>query len=62
MTFVVLFTVLRCGLGACQVDLNFYTLGLTPLHCATVQAAVTIQVVTGTHVEYYGLPKVRKSP
>jgi hypothetical protein len=61
-TSVVLFTVLRCGLDARQFDLDLYTLGLTPLHYVTVQAAVTIQVVTSTLVECYDLPKVGVTP
>jgi hypothetical protein len=59
---VVLFTALRCGLDACQVDLDLYTSGLTPLRCATVQVAVTIQVAMGTYVGRYDLPKVGVSP
>jgi hypothetical protein len=55
-------TVLRCGLDACQVDLDLYTSGLMPLRCATTQADVTIQVITGTHVECYDIPKVGVSP
>jgi hypothetical protein len=51
-------TTLRCGLGACQVDLDLYTSGLTTLRCVTTQAAVATQVVTGTHVACYDLPKV----
>jgi hypothetical protein len=59
---MVLFTALRCGLDACQVDLDLYTSGLTPLRCATAQEAMTIQVATGTYVECYDLPKVGVSP
>jgi hypothetical protein len=59
---VVLFTVLRCGLGACQVDLDLYTSGLATLHCVTMQVAVATQVVTGTHVGCYDLPKVGVAP
>jgi hypothetical protein len=62
MTSVVLFTVLCCGLDACQVDLDLYTSGLTPLCCTTTQAAVTIQVAMGIYVECYDLPKVGGSP
>jgi hypothetical protein len=53
---------LRCDLDACQVNPDLYTPGLTPLRCATAQAALTIQVVTGIHVECYDLPKVGVSP
>jgi hypothetical protein len=35
---------------ACQVDFDLLTPGLTPMRCATAQAAVTIQVVTDIHV------------
>jgi hypothetical protein len=59
---MVLFTALRCGLDACQVSLDLYTPGLTPLRCATAQVAMTIQVVTDTHVDCYDLPKVSVSP
>jgi hypothetical protein len=59
---VVLFIALRYGLDACQVDLDLYTSGLTPLRCTTAQAAVTIQVATGTYVGCYNLPKVGVSP
>jgi hypothetical protein len=62
MTSVILFTTLRCGLGAYQVDPDLYTLGLTPLRCATAQATVTIQVITGTYVGCYDLPKVGATP
>jgi hypothetical protein len=58
MTSVVPFTALRCGLDAFLVDLDLYTPGLMPLHCATVQAAVMIQVVMSTRVKCYDLPKV----
>jgi hypothetical protein len=61
-TFVVLFTALRYGIGACQVDLDLYTSRLTPIHCVTTQAAVATQVVTGIHVGYYDLPKVGATP
>jgi hypothetical protein len=55
-------TALHCGLDTCQVYLDLYTLGLTPLRCTTTQAAVAIQVITGTHVECYDLPKVGVMP
>jgi hypothetical protein len=58
----ILFTALRYGLGACQVDLDLYTSGMTTLRCVTTQAAVATQVVTGTHVGYYDLPKVGVAP
>jgi hypothetical protein len=32
------------------------------MRCAAAQVALTIQVVTGTHVECYDLPKVGVSP
>jgi hypothetical protein len=50
MTSAVLFTTLRCGLGACQVDPDLYTSGLTTLCCVTAQAAVATKVITDTHV------------
>jgi hypothetical protein len=59
---VVLFTALRCGLGACQVDVDLYTSGLMPQHCVTTQATVATQVVTGTNVGCYDLPKVGVTP
>jgi hypothetical protein len=62
MTSTVLFIALRCGLDACQVNLDLYTSWLTPLRCATALEAVTIQVVTGTYVGCYDLPKVGVLP
>jgi hypothetical protein len=62
MTSVVLFTALRCGLDAFEVDPDLYASGLTPLRCVTTQAVVTIQVVTGTHIGCYDLPKVAATP
>jgi hypothetical protein len=32
------------------------------MHCATVQAVVTIEVTTGTYVGFYDLIKVSVSP
>jgi hypothetical protein len=61
-TSLVLFTALRYGVDACKVDLDLYTSGLTPLRCTTAQVAVTIQVVTGIHVECYDLLKVGVLP
>jgi hypothetical protein len=59
---VVLTTALRCGLGACQVDLDLCISGLTALRCVTTPAAVVTQVVTGTHVGCYDLPRVSVAP
>jgi hypothetical protein len=46
-----LFIALRCGLDARQVYFDLYISGLTPLRGVIAQAAVTIQVIAGTHVE-----------
>jgi hypothetical protein len=62
MTSVVLCTALRCGLDTYQVDLDLYTSGLTPLRCATTQAALSIQVGTDPYIECYDLPTVGVSP
>jgi hypothetical protein len=62
MTFTVLFTALHYGLGACQVDLDLYTSRLMTLRCVTTQVAVATQVITGTHVGCYDLPKVGVAP
>jgi hypothetical protein len=62
MTSIVLFIAFCCGLDACQVDLDLYIPGLTPMLCATAQAAVMIQVVMDTHVGCYDLPKVDGTP
>jgi hypothetical protein len=59
---MVLFTVLHCDLDARQVDLNLYISRLMPLRCVTTQVAVTIHVVTDTHVESYDLLKVGVTP
>jgi hypothetical protein len=59
---VVLFTALRCDLGACQVNVDLYTSGLMTLRHVTTQAAVATQVITGTHVGCYDLPKVGVAP
>jgi hypothetical protein len=55
---VVLFTALRYDLGACQVDFDLYTLGLTTPCCVTAQAAVAAQVIADTQVVCHCLPKV----
>jgi hypothetical protein len=62
MTSMVLFTALRCSLNTCQVDPDLSASGLTPMHCATTQAAVTIQVVMGTHIGCYDLSKLSAMP
>jgi hypothetical protein len=59
---MVLFTMLHCDLGACQVDFDLYSSGLTTPRCVTAQAAVATQVIAGTHIVGYGLPKVSMVP